>query len=68
MKKTRKIVAGLFGMIGLACSTGTMLAWHSLGAGWWSLIAALVFYLGSTFVLWVTIDETLKEREQKWQA
>ena len=60
MKKARIINAALWGILAAIITPTVCVVWHNQNCGVTSLIAAIVFYLGSTAALWYSIDQEMQ--------
>ncbi len=62
--RARRIVRAVFFALGIALTALVCTEWYRQDCGLWSLIAAAFWNLGSTLVIWFTIDQALKEANE----
>lgn len=59
----RKVIAIIHAVLAVCMIAYVLYEWHAQGCGWYSLAAAIFFYGGFILLLWVCIDQTIKESE-----
>lgn len=65
MNKIRIILAVVFAVIMVVLTAFVVHKWHELQCNWTSLVGAVAFYVLFVGAVWFTIDQTVKEANQK---
>lgn len=67
MKRVRISFGILCAIVVIAVIAAVCHQWHVQGCGWFSLIAAIAFYAGSSYCVWRVIDEFFADIQHRYE-